>query len=137
MNHARFPNGEYRPLSNEERKNREVLPADVALYRLDNLASQGATPSGSLPFRFEGKDYSPGYKNHWKTTIDGMNALTRAHRIQASTNSIQYILVGISPKDPATILLASLFLVVVTLVAIIVPALRASHVDPLVALRSE
>jgi adenine-specific DNA-methyltransferase len=44
-----------------------------------------------LGFTFEGKNYSPGSKNHWKTTIGGMRVLALANRIQASTNSIQYI----------------------------------------------
>ncbi|MEX0684304.1 MAG: site-specific DNA-methyltransferase [Dehalococcoidia bacterium] len=91
LNYARFPNGEYRSLTGEERKNRESLPADIALFRLDNLTSQGATPSGSLSFAFHTKMYSPGTKNHWKTTIEGLEALARANRIQASTNSIQYV----------------------------------------------
>jgi ABC-type antimicrobial peptide transport system permease subunit len=54
-----------------------------------------------------------------------------------ATNAIRYLLVGISPGDPVTILLAALFLAAVTLISVIAPALRASHVDPLIALRSE
>jgi predicted permease len=54
-----------------------------------------------------------------------------------ATNAIRFLLVGISPKDPATILVASLFLLAITLLAIVAPAVRASRVDPLVALRSE
>jgi adenine-specific DNA-methyltransferase len=91
LNYARFPNCEYRALTTQERTNRHNLSSDIALYRLDNLTSQGATASGSLPFIFQGKTYSPGAKNHWKTTLDGMTVLSRANRIQASTNSIQYI----------------------------------------------
>jgi hypothetical protein len=49
LNYARFPTGEYRSLTGEERKNRETIPANVSLYRLDDLTSQGATPTGSLP----------------------------------------------------------------------------------------
>jgi ABC-type antimicrobial peptide transport system permease subunit len=51
--------------------------------------------------------------------------------------SIQYMLVGISPTDVFTLSLALLFLIVVALIASIVPAWRASRVDPLVALHNE
>jgi putative ABC transport system permease protein len=63
-----------------------------------------------------------------KTTI---GLLIGAPLAILASNAIRYLLVGISPKDPATILLASLFLVAVTFVAMLAPALRASRVDPL------
>ena len=53
------------------------------------------------------------------------------------TNAIRYMLVGVSPKDPTTILASALFLILVTMVAVFTPAWRAMRVDPLVALRSE
>jgi ABC-type antimicrobial peptide transport system permease subunit len=53
------------------------------------------------------------------------------------TTAIGYMLVGISPKDPVTILGSALFLLVVTMFAVFTPAWRAMRVDPLVALRSE
>ena len=91
LNYARFGFAEYRPLTTDERSNRESLPPDVALYRLDNLTSQGPTPSGTVELSFQGKSYFPGSRNHWKTTSEGLARLSRANRIQASTNSAQYI----------------------------------------------
>jgi predicted permease len=46
-------------------------------------------------------------------------------------------LFGLSPHDPATILLATAALVAVTIAAGFLPAVRASNVDPIVALRCE
>ena len=91
LNYARFDGIEYRPLTREEREQRHSSPEKVELYRLDNLTSQGPTPSGTVDFEFHNKKYHPGSRNHWKTTIPGMRNLARAHRIQASTNSIQYV----------------------------------------------
>jgi len=91
LNYARFGNNEYRPLTREERTNPTSLPPDASLYRLDNLTSQGPTPSGTIEFSFQGRNYHPGLRNHWKTTLPGMRVLDHAHRIQASTNQVQYI----------------------------------------------
>ena len=91
LNYARFDGIEYRPLTREEREQRHSLPQNVELYRLDNLTSQGPTPSGTVDFEFNSKKYHPGSRNHWKTTVPGMQNLARARRIQASTNSIQYV----------------------------------------------
>jgi ABC-type antimicrobial peptide transport system permease subunit len=46
------------------------------------------------------------------------------------------LLFGISATDPTTFTLVSLILIGVGLVASLVPAWRASRVDPIVALRS-
>jgi putative ABC transport system permease protein len=46
-------------------------------------------------------------------------------------------LFGISPQDPLTLLLAAGMLAVVGLVACLIPARRATRIDPMVALRSE
>ena len=91
LNYARFDGIEYRALTREERAQRHMLPNDVELYRLDNLTSQGPTPSGTVNFEFRDKTYHPGARNHWKTTTNGMQNLAKANRVQESSNSIQYI----------------------------------------------
>ena len=91
LNYARFDGIIYRSLSREERQQRYALPDRAELYRLDNLTSQGPTPSGTVNFEFQQNTYHPGIRNHWKTTPDGMRTLTRANRIQASSKSIQYV----------------------------------------------
>jgi adenine-specific DNA-methyltransferase len=91
FNYCEDPAGIRRPLTTEERKGTAALPEAARLYRLDNLISQGSTPSGTVNFEFKGKNYQPGPNSHWKTTLQGMRTLAAANRIQESTNQIQYV----------------------------------------------
>ena len=66
-----------------------VLPQGWSRYRLVSLVSQGGS-STSSPFKFDGKTYHPPSNSHWKVTPDGLKTVAIAHRIQATTNSIQF-----------------------------------------------
>jgi putative ABC transport system permease protein len=50
---------------------------------------------------------------------------------------IAQLLYGVAPHDPRTFVAVALVLVAAALVAIIIPARRAAHIDPIVALRTE
>jgi ABC-type antimicrobial peptide transport system permease subunit len=51
--------------------------------------------------------------------------------------AISSLLFGVQPLDPVTLIIALGLFVVVAIVAMLLPAVRAVRVDPLVALRSE
>jgi len=55
----------------------------------------------------------------------------------AGTRWIQSMLFGLTPADPAILLLATLIMILVAAASTYLPARRASQVDPLVALRNE
>jgi putative ABC transport system permease protein len=55
----------------------------------------------------------------------------------AATPQIAPLLYRVSPADPVSIAGAALFLIVVAVLASLIPALRATRVDPILALRQE
>jgi hypothetical protein len=55
----------------------------------------------------------------------------------ALTRVMVTLLFGVTPTDTSTIALVSLILIVVAFLACLIPARRATKVDPLVALRYE
>jgi adenine-specific DNA-methyltransferase len=84
--------GERRFLTTAEGLEPETLTDTLRIYRHDNLSSQGATPSGTVPFEFEGTSFHPGTTNHWKTTTDGLRRLAQANRLGApSPRSLAYV----------------------------------------------
>lgn len=57
--------------------------------------------------------------------------------IFALTRFASSLLFGLTPTDPTSLALAAVLLLVVTLLAALVPAIRATRIDPLEALRTE
>ncbi len=55
----------------------------------------------------------------------------------ATSQVITKLLYGLSPNDPLTIVLSVLLLALVALPASLIPAIRASRLDPMNALREE
>ncbi len=53
------------------------------------------------------------------------------------TRFVSNFLYGLTARDPATMVIATALLAVVTIIASVLPARRASKVDPMVALRYE
>ena len=91
LNYVELPDGTRRPLTTDERKGLAPVPEGGRLYMFDNLTSQGATETGTVPFELAGVKYHPGRRSHWKTTIDGLQRLAEARRVEAPGTQIRYV----------------------------------------------
>lgn len=59
-------------------------------FRLDNMYSMGFTKTGSMPYIFKGKKYSPPNDLHWKVSQKVMDALTEKERLVAVGNTLMF-----------------------------------------------
>jgi len=70
----------------------ELSEEGASIYRHDNLTSQGATPSGTVEFEFQGHVFHPGNARHWTTAPQGLVRLGKANRLGYPTkNSLAYV----------------------------------------------
>ena len=61
------------------------------LARLAQLTSQGASTNSEQRFTFKGIKWNPPGGLHWKTTISGLDRLSKANRIAIEGKSVSYI----------------------------------------------
>jgi ABC-type antimicrobial peptide transport system permease subunit len=54
-----------------------------------------------------------------------------------ATRALQSLVFGVTPRDPATFISVALLLLAIATVAALMPALRATRIDPTSALRAE
>ena len=57
----------------------------------DQLTSQGASVNSDQSFHFGGREWTPPAGLHWKTTVSGLNRLSKAGRVVIEGRSIRYI----------------------------------------------
>ena len=77
------------PVSKTGRTLAELVNEGHAIYRHDNITSQGATPSGTVGFEYRDQLFHPGQARHWTTTKEGLDRLGRAKRLGVpSRNSL-------------------------------------------------
>ena len=71
------------------------------------------------------------------TLIGVALGLAGAYVLTKYLESLTSMLFGVKPRDPLTFVVIAVLLTVVAMVACLIPARRATKVDPLVALRYE
>ena len=82
--------GTIRPLAEKELIHPETLPTGSKVVRADNLISQGYSEALSQPFPFQGRSFSPGATSHWKTTMSGIDKLSKSGRLLLTGKTLAY-----------------------------------------------
>ncbi|MEL7729842.1 DNA methyltransferase [Citromicrobium bathyomarinum] len=77
--------GQKRGMTPDEKALPSSLPDGARQYRLDNLVSQGVRKDTTGNFNFEGRSFHSGKDRHWKATLSGLDRLSKAGRIEATT----------------------------------------------------
>jgi len=71
------------------------------------------------------------------TVIGVALGLVGAYVLTKYLGTLNSMLFGVQPRDPLTFVVTATLLTVVALIACLVPARRATRIDPMVALRYE
>lgn len=87
---VRLSNGSIRSLTEGEFSGVQKLPEGARVFRYGPLTSQGYSEQGSKSFVFQGKSFSPGNNQHWKTSHEGMQRLAQQGMLIARENSLAY-----------------------------------------------
>lgn len=87
-----LPDGTRRRMTPEERQEPSLLPTEARVYCTENLVSSGYTPTCIFDFSYDGENYSPTSGKSWKTNRSGMEALAARKRLDASGETLRYVL---------------------------------------------
>ena len=82
--------GQERTITPAEVMNESLLPAGSRVMQIDNLISQGFSETLSQPVSFEGRIFKTGQSSHWKTTLPGIEVLSKARRLSGKGSTLRY-----------------------------------------------
>lgn len=82
--------GTRRLMTKEERQNPYLYPANSKVYRLGDTTSQGSN-NQDQKFEFNGQIYEPSFNRHWSVGLEGMKALKKENRLEATGQSLSYV----------------------------------------------
>ena len=83
--------GAKRPITPEELVKPEQLPKGAKVFQATSLQSPGYSESLSASFAFRGEAHKPNTNAHWKTTLNGVERLALAERVQSSGTAMRYV----------------------------------------------
>lgn len=89
---VQLTDGTRRKMASEERVNINFLPKDSKIFCTENLVSSGYTETCTFKYDFQGSNYSAVSRKSWKTTQKGMEVLNKANRLDASGQTLRYVL---------------------------------------------
>jgi adenine-specific DNA-methyltransferase len=88
----RMADGTNRRITQEERDNPSLIPADARQFRSDNLTSQSGGQTTVFPYKIRGTEVAAPKKGGWKTNLSGMTRLEKADRLwPTNQGTLQYV----------------------------------------------
>ncbi|MDE2574491.1 MAG: site-specific DNA-methyltransferase, partial [Rhodospirillales bacterium] len=88
---VRYSDGTTRSMDSAEREGSTSLPEATRAYQLTSLISSGVRTNTTGSWPHEGKSYHSGVSSNWKTSINGLDVLAKAGRIDARKNTVAYV----------------------------------------------
>jgi len=70
----------------------EEVPKGSRYYTTENLVSSGYTATCIFPIEFDGRTFKPSSGKSWKTTRNGIEVLKKQRRLQASGETVRYVM---------------------------------------------
>jgi len=80
-----------RSMTTNERDDPRILPPGSRPFKLDNLKSGAFREHTTVPYTFRDRTYHPGPSNCWKSTVHGLERLSKYDRIAVTGNSLSYV----------------------------------------------
>ena len=68
----------------------QTIPDGGRIFRYDHLLSTGAS-SQNQQFRFQNQMFEPPPRNHWKTSVEGLDTLAKSERIEIRGKTVNYL----------------------------------------------
>src|SRR5262249_39769468 len=85
------PAGERRPMTASDRRTiQSLVDGGWRVCALSGITSSGELQIRERVFSFRGRDWLPPRGSHWKTTVDGLEKLKIADRVDVKGNSLRY-----------------------------------------------
>ena len=79
-----------RSMNREERNDASVIPEGWEPFQLDNLTSGAYRPNTTVNYVYRGRTFHPGMQSCWKTTVQGLDRLAVAGRVQQAGATLRY-----------------------------------------------
>jgi adenine-specific DNA-methyltransferase len=83
--------GERRSLNSGEKTGKEEIANGARVYQLTSLISSGVRTNTTGEWTFQEKRYHSGATSHWKTSLQGLDTLAKANRIQSRKSTVAYV----------------------------------------------
>lgn len=86
----KLPEGDTRPMTAQERRGAEPIPAGSRIHTLGSMTSQSGGEKGQFPIEFEGNTYRIN-RGSWKTNAAGVKNLKLAERLGVTGSTLWFV----------------------------------------------